>query len=114
MQTHRDDDFDPSQFMEQLGRRAAVAKKKGTAKITVGEAGEPVLAEWKHGGLYVVHRPPDPQGILRISIGGGEFNPVDLEYCVFRGDRTQCAYLLEKAARALREGPESGEGGDDG
>lgn len=112
MQTHRDDDFDPGQFMEQLGRRAKIAKKAKTARITVGDAGEPVLDEWDAYTVHVVQRPPDPQGILRISVGGGEFMPVDLNYCVFRGDRTQCAFLLEKAAKALREGQSTKEASD--
>lgn len=48
----------------------------------------------------------DPQGILRLSIGGGEHLPVTMNYVVVRGKIGQCIELLEKALVALRECPE--------
>jgi hypothetical protein len=78
--------------------------KAGAAEITAGAPGEPILAEWRYKTLSIVERPEDEQKILRISVGGG-VPGADISYCVFRGDRTQCAYLLESAAAALRAGP---------
>jgi len=55
------------------------------------------------GFIEVVRRPPDPLGILRISVGGGvndkDGNPVD--YVVFRGDPQECVKLLRNAIVAL-------------
>lgn len=107
MQTHWDDDYDSPQreFMRKLERRAEVANKEGTGKITAGVEGEPVLAEWSYGKVFVTQRPDDPQGILRISIGGGD-TPIGLNYLVFRGKRGECVDLLRKALKALENDPE--------
>jgi hypothetical protein len=72
--------------------------------IAGGLPDESVLAEWRYKTLSIVERPEDEQKIVRISVGGG-VPGADISYCVFRGDRTQCAHLLETAAAALRAGP---------
>lgn len=80
-------------------------QQSGMSVVAAGSPGEPILAEWDRGRIHVVKRPDDEQGILRISVGGG-IERVKLDYCVFRSDRTACAFLLEQAALALRETPE--------
>ena len=100
MQTHSDFDFD----FDLLKERAKKAMEDGCGEITAGAPGERPLGQWKYGRLLVTKRPDDEQGILRISTGGG-ISGEDLDYCVFRGDRTKCAILLEMAAKALREIP---------
>jgi len=113
VQTHLDDDAGRSKpktvselFMADLESRAAEIKRQERSKITGGEDGEPVLSQWSANGVHVVQRPNDPQGILRVSIGGGDKLPVSLNYCVFRGDRGQCVDLLRKALKALESDPE--------
>ena len=116
MQTHEDSDVprevrewrdqqakklrEPFDF-KRLEDRAKKIVSEGGSEITAGKPGEPVLAQWKSEGVYVTQRPDDEQGILRISVGGG-LTSVDLNYCVFRGDRVACAELLAKAVEALR------------
>ena len=107
MQTHMDQDV-PADTLNQFDRlkeRAKTGRKHRLADITAGKPGEKALAEWEHDGLQVRQMPDDEQGILRISVGGG-VSWANIEYCVFRGDRTQCAYRLEQAAKALRNKPE--------
>ena len=109
MQTHEDRDV-PDPFLGRLKERADECMKHQMADITAGTPGEEIVDEWRHGRLTVTHRPDDEQGILRISIGGGaQLAKYDGDYCVFRGNRTACAYLLEQAAKALREGHIVGE-----
>ncbi len=110
MQTHRDSDFlrEPEfakRFMRDLEERADKAKAAGTGKITVGADGEPILADYETGGVHIRKMPDDPQGILRISIGGGEDLPVTLNYCTYRGSRFACIELLEKVLAALKGSP---------
>lgn len=101
METHQDRDF-----FDRLEERAGIAKLLGEGRITAGAPSEPVLAKWDHGQITIIQRPEDPQAILRISVGGGDRSPQNtVNYCVFRGNRTACAYLLEQAAKALREKP---------
>lgn len=85
-----------------MRKRARKMSEESASVIAGGSPGEPKLASWEWGGVYVVQRPPDPQGILRVSIGGGEELPVSLNYCTFRGDREACIALLKKALDALR------------
>ncbi len=108
MQTHEDKSHDlRSRFLEELTKRAEVGKNSGNARITAGEDGEPELAKWKaSNGMHVVHRPDDPQCILRISIGGGGDTPVPLDYCTIRGGVGKCIELLEAAIKAIKESPE--------
>lgn len=104
MQTH--EDSDARRFVDRLEKRAEEAKQRGDGQITAGMQGEPILAKWDANGVQVVVRPDDPQGILRISIGGGHDLPVNLNYCTIRGDVGKCISLLEKAIAALRACPE--------
>lgn len=112
MQTHDDRDFRVSDFSRptrkldpgRLKERAVQMVASGASVITAGLPGEPTLAEWQAAnGMHVVRRPDDEQGICRISIGGN-IQPDDVQYLVFRGDPIQCAFLLEMAAAALRAG----------
>lgn len=105
MQTHYDGQH--SDFMERLRERADQAAQDKTSQITTGKDGERPLATWKgSNGLHVAHMPNDEQGILRISLGGGDHLPVTMNYLTFRGYTADCIDLLEKAIVALRECPE--------
>lgn len=78
MQTHSDKSH---QFIDELQRRAAKAEKAAASVITAGEKGEEELGSWKaSNGFHCRHMPDDPQGILRLSIGGGEHLPVTMNY----------------------------------
>ena len=106
MQTH-EDAAHQRLFMDQLRKRADESKERGDGRITAGAPGEKPICQWTaENGLYCKHMPPDPQGILRISIGGGEHLPVTLNYLTVRGPVGECIALLEKALAALRECPE--------
>jgi hypothetical protein len=104
MQTHDDRDYIThfrDEWLKSLDEKADRMKAAGQSKITGGEEGEQPLAEWQHKGVTCRHMPPDEHGILRISIGGGTETPVDVNYCVFRGNRGHCIDLLRKALRAM-------------
>lgn len=109
METHRDADSPDvlrarEEFLSKLEKRAKKMRRDRASEITAGKDGEEPLLKWKHGDMQVTQLPEDEQKILRISIGGG-VDIVCVDYCVFRGDRTRCAYMLEQAAEALRLGP---------
>lgn len=111
MMTHEDRDFGgrsdiANKFLQELQGRADVIKEQERSKITSGFEGEPVLEKWESNGFQVVHRPHDPQGIIRIAIGGGDDLPVKLNYLVFRGDRGKCVDFLRRALKALETDPE--------
>ena len=99
MQTH--EDRDPRDFMQLLQQRADAMERRGLSQITAGKPGEQILEEWESNGVHVRHMPDDQQKILRVSIGGGEIAPVELNYCVFRGPHGACVDLLRKALAAL-------------
>jgi len=106
MQTHRDSEHNNEmtrQWWASLEAKAAKMVAAADSTITAGVDGEPVLAEWRQNRMTCIQRPDDEHGILRISVGGDHPLHKSLNYCVFRGDRTRCAYLLEQAVRALRE-----------
>lgn len=105
MQTHDDNQHQlesAKRFMDRLKQRAE--QNKGKSQITAGRESEEALCVWTHGEVQVRHMPDDEQGILRISIGGGQ-TPVPLNYCVIRGGVGQCIELLEKAIAALKASP---------
>lgn len=108
MQTHMNSDFQDArrEWMEKLAARADKAVEAKASTITGGSDGETVLNQWKRRGVEVRELPADEQGILRISVGGGEDTPVQLNYCVFRGNHAKCVDLLRKALIALQEGPQ--------
>lgn len=94
-------------FLKQLSERADYLQQTGRAKITGGVDGEPILEEWTaENGIYVRRMPADPQGILRISVGGGDHLPVTVNYLTFRGERGQCIDLLRRALKALENDPQ--------
>jgi len=104
MQTHEDSQH---KFIAELRERAAKANTAAASVIAAGEKDEQELGSWKaSNGVHCRHLPDDPQGILRLSIGGGEHLPVTMNYVVVRGRVGQCIELLEKALVALRECPE--------
>jgi hypothetical protein len=90
--------------MDRLQRRADAMVDLKQSIITAGKDGEVPLKEWSACGVGVKQLPNDEQGILRISIGGGDHLPVNADYCVYRGDRQACIELLEKSLEALRLG----------
>lgn len=105
MQTHTDNSH--SSFIDRLRERAENAEKAAASIIAAGNSGERPLIKWKgSNGIHCMKLPEDEQGILRVSIGGGEHLPVTLNYLTYRGDTGQCIALLEKALAALRECPE--------
>jgi hypothetical protein len=104
MQTHEDSQHI---FMQELRERAAKARSASASVIAAGEKNEKELGSWKaSNGVHCSHLHDDPQGILRLSIGGGEHLPVTMNYVVVRGKIGQCIELLEKALVALRQCPE--------
>jgi len=108
-QTHEDESHETFKklFLAELQERALKAEQASASVITAGEKHEKELGSWKaSNGVHCRHLPDDPQGILRISCGGGEHLPVTMNYVVVRGKIGQCIGLLEKALAALRECPE--------
>lgn len=107
MQTHDDRDFTQfrREWLQSLEEKADRMQAAGQSKITGGDDGEKPLAEWNHKSVHVRHMPEDEHGILRISIGGGQDAPLELNYCVFRGNRGHCIDLLRKALKAMEAGP---------
>lgn len=104
MQTHEDAEHN---FIARLRERAAKANTAAASVIAAGEKDERELCSWKaSNSVHCRHLPDDPQGILQLSIGGGEHLPVTMNYVVVRGKIGQCIELLEKALVALRECPE--------
>ena len=73
MDSHFDPDHERrrSEFMRELEIRADTIRSLGKSRITGGADDEPVLSRWESGGIGVMQRPHDGQGILRISVGGG-------------------------------------------
>lgn len=96
METHSDKDF-----LDQLEARADRMRENLESRITAGDA---AIEEWTDEGITVRRLPNDPQGILRISVGGCDI-PTRLHYCTFRGEREACIRELESALRALKAGP---------
>ena len=90
MQSHEDN----SHFMSE----AELSKLAGEMKKNK------VQDEWEYDGIHVRKLPDDELDILRISIGGGDNIPVNVNYLVFRGDRVECIKLLRKALSALDYG----------
>jgi hypothetical protein len=104
MQTHEDSQH---KFIAELRERAVKANTAAASVIAAGEKDEQELGSWKaSNSVHCRHLPDDPQGILRLSIGGGEHLPVTMNYVVVRGKIGKCIELLEKALVALRECPE--------
>ena len=102
--THENSSHQTSEFMKELKRRSD--EMRGRSTIAAGTEEEKPLAAWKSNEMQVVHMPPDPQGIARISIGGGHSTPVNLDYCTIRGSVGECIMLLERAIEALKTSPE--------
>jgi hypothetical protein len=100
MQSHKDAEH---RFLQKLEGRAELAVAAGASEITGGKPNEPELSKWQASGVYVVKRPDDSQGILRISVGGHD--SFSLNYCTFRGDKEKCIKLLQLAIAALRREP---------
>ena len=94
-------------FIERLRQRAEVAEKAAASTITAGTDSEQELGSWKaSNGIHCRHMPDDEQGILRLSIGGGDNLPAKLNYVVFRRRIGQCIEMVEKSIVSLRECPE--------
>ena len=115
MQTHSDRDAtigearelaeQKQEFMGTLEKRARRMMAAGESHITAGKPGEKPLAEHMAvNEMFVSQLADDEQGVLRISIGGGILHVRGQgNYCVFRGDRVKCRFLLQMAIAALDE-----------
>lgn len=103
MQSHDDRDFRDN-WMKSLKEKAEKMRAAGESSITGGKVGEEPLEQWKSHRVGVVHLPDDEHGILRISIGSSD-EPVELSYCVFRGNHNDCCNLLRRALAAMEKGP---------
>lgn len=99
-----DHDDDAQDFVRRLEERAGAAMSAQTSTIAGGVPGEEVQDQWQARGVHVRQLPPDEQGILRISIGGGPRTPVQLNYCTFRGPHGDCVDLLRKVLAAMEFG----------
>ena len=97
--------FQREGFLRELEIRADTIRSLGKSRLTGGSDDEPVVCRYESCGIGVIQRPDDPQGILRISVGGGEDLPENVNYLVFRGDRESCIKLLTRALTALKVGP---------
>jgi len=101
MGSHSDLDHRRDDFVKELRLRAEIMSDLSMNR----EQSEKPLAEWKHGTMRCQVRPNDRQGIVRISIGGGDELPVSVEYCNVRGDMAECVKLLARALAALQARP---------
>lgn len=94
------------EFIERLSKQAEENKKNGTGVIAGGAPHEKLIEEWQgSNGVQCRRLPDDPNGVLRISIGGGDDIPILGDYAVVRGDVNDCIQLLERALAALKERP---------
>lgn len=99
--THSDGD----QWFESLKKKAEEMEKQKASQITGGKSEEVPIAAWKRNNVSITQLPDDEHGILRISAGGGEGLPREVNYLVFRGEHGKCIELLRKALKALEGGP---------
>ena len=61
---------------------------------------ETVLETWKYDNMEVNKHPNRPDGALHVDVTS---SPTDVVSCVsFRGDRSRCVLLLERAIKALK------------
>lgn len=105
MHTHEDSSHENS-FIKQLRERAKKAQDASASIIAAGSRNERPGATWRaSNGMHCQIMPDDPQGILRVSVGGGPGLPVEVDYTTIRGDVGKCIALLEKAIAALKECP---------
>jgi hypothetical protein len=99
MQSHSDQ---PDHgLLDLLKGRAEKMTEDRENLITAGEDDERPIRKWKRGDMHVNQMPDDPQGVLRVSVGGN----VGFGYCVFRGPRQACLTLLRDALGALERQP---------
>lgn len=92
-------------WLESIEEKAARLKAEQKSGITGGYEGEEPLQEYQAANEVHVRRlPPDPHGLIRISVGGGDNLPIRCNYLVFRGNPKQAIQLLRKALTALEEG----------
>jgi len=100
MQSHQDTpDHENDDLLRDLVDRAELMTKEKSNVITAGDDDENPIRGWKHKGMSIQQLPDDPQGVLRISVGGN----VGFGYCTFRGSRTACRTLLQQALAGLQK-----------
>ncbi len=103
MGSHRDEDHGRrTEFLKELTMRAELMSDLAQNDLQDGR----VLLDWRHDGMRLQLLPDDRQGILRVSIGGGDDLPVNGDYCNIRGDIGRCIQLLERALEGLKNHPE--------
>lgn len=100
MQSHDDLQHRRDEFMRQLEERAESMSERQASIIAGGKPGEVALDEFFINGIGFRQLPPDEQGILRISIGGGS-PVVNVNYCVYRGDKLACINLIRSVLKGL-------------
>lgn len=98
MGSHADVDHgEKSRILDELRLKAELMSELGKNRVT----NDKVQKEWVHDDIRVQLLPDDPQGVLRISIGGHpDFDRS--EYCTFRGDQSKCIALLERCLSAIK------------
>ena len=98
MGSHQDVDHqEKSRVLDELRLKSELLSELGKNRVTADR----VLEEWEHDSIRVQMLPDDPQGVLRISIGGHpDFERS--EYCNFRGDQARCIRLLERCLAAMK------------
>ena len=85
-------------FIDELKLRSEIMTDLGKNRLQ----NEKVQEQWFHDEIQVQRLPDDRQGILRISIGGGDDLPIRGDYCNFRGDQSKCITLLERVLNAMK------------
>ena len=99
MDSHRDDDVGAKLW--RLQQQAEILRAQGGNRITAGAPGEPLLEDYQRGG-FTIHRLPDDEMCLRISIGEAHDKRLgESAYLVFRGDPETITVLLRRALAAL-------------
>lgn len=99
MASHQDTDHGQfNETLKDLQRRAEIMKDLGKNTIQQGKP----IRRWRHESIVVEELDEDMNGVLRVSIGGGEDFPPGADYCRFRGDQSKCIRLLERALKAMK------------
>lgn len=90
--------------LKNLEKRASEMKAAGLSQITSGRDGEEAIESYDFKSVHVKKLPDDPDGVLRISIGGGKTIEGPINYCVYRGNKDRCISALKRALLAMERG----------
>jgi hypothetical protein len=91
--------------MKRLEERAKKVQEDEASQITTGKPGEEVIQTFEVGNIQFVQLPDDEQGIVRISVGGGDHLNLSrpINYCNFRGDPGKVIKLLKRCLAGMRQ-----------